>query len=335
LKPHAGLCAGLLVAASLSACVTAPPPPPGLAARVQDLPGWEAEDHAGALAALQGACAGHATGACATIGAAGDLGEGDARRFFETHFRVQPVEGLGRLTAYFTPIYDARSAPSPEFSAPVRPRPAGALAVADRAEIEAAPATDALAWMRPEDLFLLQTQGSGVLAYPDGRRARAVFAGANGRAYVAIAGPMVRMGLLAAGQASADGVRGWLGAHRGAEADAVMRLNPRYVFFRLMPEDGSPVIGAAGAPLAAGRSLALDPSRHAFFDLFWIDADSPRLAGAEASYRRLGLALDRGGAIEGPARADLYLGEGAAAGEEAARTNHVLQLYQLVPAGAP
>jgi membrane-bound lytic murein transglycosylase A len=49
--------------------------------------------------------------------------------------------------------------------------PAGAL---NRAQINALPADDALAWMRPEDLFFLQIQGSGVLVFEDGARAKAV-----------------------------------------------------------------------------------------------------------------------------------------------------------------
>ncbi|MDT9702790.1 MltA domain-containing protein, partial [Streptomyces sp. P17] len=40
-----------------------------------------------------------------------------------------------------------------------------------RAQINALPADDALAWMRPEDLFFLQIQGSGVLVFEDGARA--------------------------------------------------------------------------------------------------------------------------------------------------------------------
>ena len=43
--------------------------------------------------------------------------------------------------------------------------------------------------MRPEDLFFLQMQGSGVLTFPDGGRARAVFAASNGQPFVAIARP--------------------------------------------------------------------------------------------------------------------------------------------------
>jgi membrane-bound lytic murein transglycosylase A len=42
--------------------------------------------------------------------------------------------------------------------------------------------------------------------------------------------------------------------------------------------------------------------------------------------------MDEGGAIRGPARADLYLGEGEAAGDEAARVRHRLKLWRIAPA---
>jgi len=110
-----------------------------------------------------------------------------------------------------------------------------------------------------------------------------------------------------------------------------MRLDPRYVFFRLEPDDGVEPTGAAGAPLIPGRSLAVDPSRHALGGLYWIDATAPSLNGAYPSYRRLALALDTGGAIKGDIRADLYLGKGPLAGAEAGRVRHVLSLYALEP----
>jgi membrane-bound lytic murein transglycosylase A len=303
------------------------------------LPGWSAEDHAAALAAIKTACGSHPNAAhaptCGIVAGQRALGEADARRFLEMHFRPEPVAAAGRLTAYFSPVYEARRSRSGEFDAAVRPPPAPAVDPGTRAEIETDPPVGALAWMRPEDLYFLQTQGSGVLAFPDGARSRAVFAGANGRAYVAIAGPLAAKGLIPASRASASVVHGWLAAHRGAEADAAMRLNPRYVFFRLEPDDGGDPKGAAGAPLIAGRSLAVDPTFHAYYEVFWIDAGEPRIVGARSAYQRLAIALDRGSAITGEARADLYVGQGPAAANEAGNVNHSLRLYRLVPVADP
>jgi membrane-bound lytic murein transglycosylase A len=63
----------------------------------------------------------------------------------------------------------------------------------------------------------------------------------------------------------------------------------------------------------------------------FLDAADPRLSGAPSAYRRIVVALDTGSAIKGPARADLYLGQGADAGLQAGLVRHRLILYRLLP----
>jgi membrane-bound lytic murein transglycosylase A len=299
--------------------------------------------------------------ACRGARAIGPLDREKAERFFEATFRAQPSPGEGVLTAYFAPEYPARGTPDAEFSAPVRSKPADLKVVdaglfdpaqagrpgaafdpgdgnlqpyPDRAAIEATAPARALAWMRPEDLFFLQIQGSGVLTFEDGRRLKAVYAANNGRAYLGIANALRDRGLLTRENTSGEAIRAWLAAHRGPEADEIMRLNPRYAFFSLAPDDGRQPVGAANVPLPPGRAIAVDPAFHAMGELFWLDAEAPILAGAFPAYRRLATALDTGGAIKGEVRADLYLGRGAAAGAEAGRVRHTLRLFRLVPKDA-
>ena len=45
-----------------------------------------------------------------------------------------------------------------------------------------------------------------------------------------------------------------------AEARAVMALNPRYIFFRMDPDDGGQPNGAAAVPLPERRAIAVDPA---------------------------------------------------------------------------
>jgi membrane-bound lytic murein transglycosylase A len=296
------------------------------------LPGWEGEDHAAAYAVVRRACAESrrlaTSRACADAEAHDRLSERAAKAFLERHFRAEPVAAEGLLTAYFAPTYEARDRRDHEFSAPVRPAPTDPGATPDRAGIDRWPTGDALAWMRPEDLFFLQVQGSGTLVFPDGERRRAVFAGSNGLPFIAIARPMIAEGLIAPSQAGQ--LHAWLADHRGRDADAAMALDPRYVFFRLVPDDGGEPRGAADAPLIPGRSLAIDTASHPFFELLWIDAGDPR--GGRPGYRRLAIAHDIGGAIKGPARADLYIGRGSRAGDEAASVRNPLRLHRIVPA---
>jgi membrane-bound lytic murein transglycosylase A len=324
----AGLALTLLAAPVLA--------PSARAAGLADLPGWAQEDHAAAFAAYRSTCGAAAepglARACARARAAGPLDEAAARAFFEASFQPDAAVGEGMLTGYFAPQYPARQRPEAPFTAPLRGKPASPMPVPgpDRAAIEASPARDALAWLRPEDLFFLQVQGSGVLVFPDGRRAKALYAATNGRPYVAIGGPM-RAGGMLAGEVSAPAIHAWLAEHRGPEADAVMRLNPRYVFFRMAPDDGRAPAGAAGLPLPARRALAVDPDFHPLGELLWMDADRPALAGARPRYRGLAVTLDTGSAIKGAVRADLYLGQGEAAGAEAGLARHALRLYRLAP----
>lgn len=345
---------------------TAPQPPSGptlppTAMSFSSLAGWATEDHLAALNAFRTGCGVAKEAAlarvCGLARGAATQDDAGARLFLEANFHPEPVGDEGLLTAYFAPQYEARMSRNAEFTVPVRGVPADLVVLdlgafepsfigkkitghvegpsfvpyPDRAEIEATPTDRPLAWMRPEELFFLQIQGSGVLVLPDGRRVRAVFAGTNGRPFVGIANAMRDKGLLPDNNTSGDAIRAWLASHRGPEADAIMQLNPRYVFFKTAPDDGKEPVGSAGVSLPAGRAIAVDPSRHAYGALYWLDAAAPKLAGAFPVYRRTVVALDTGGAIKGDVRADLYIGSGPAAGAEAGRVRHALRMYRLVP----
>lgn len=340
--------------------------PTPFAMSFSSLAGWAQEDHLAALNAFRAGCVVAKDQAmervCGLARTAPAMDGPAARAFIEANFRIEPVGGDGAgadglLTAYFAPQYEARMSRNTEFSAPMRGLPADLVVLdlgpfepalvgkkitghvegstfvpyPDRAEIEAAPTDKPLAWMRPEELFFLQIQGSGVLVLPDGRQVRAVFAGTNGKPFVGIATAMRDKGLLPDNNTSAETIRTWLAEHRGPEADAIMRLNPRYVFFRTAPEDGKEPAGAAGVALPPGRAIAVDPGQHAYGGFYWLDAAAPKLTGAFPVYRRAVVALDTGGAIKGEVRADLYLGSGARPGVEAGRVRHTLRLYRLTP----
>ena len=342
--------------------VASAPAPPSRTISLAALPGWVEEDHLSALRTFRDSCDRQPalSVVCADARRA-QPGSGEAaRRFLEARLAAEIVDnqpaGPGLLTAYFSPEYAARLTPDAVYSGALRARPSDLLTVdgalldppqpgrragarqvegriaayPPRAEIEAAPG-ETLAWLAPEELFFLQIQGSGTLVFPDGSRRRAVYAGDNGRPFVGIARVMRERGLLADNQTSGDAIRSWLAQHRGPAAQAVMNENPRYVFFALQPDDGREPAGAAGVPLPAGRAIAVDSGRHAYGEFFWIDAQAPALAGAFPAYRRLVVALDTGGAIKGPVRADLYLGRGGAAGAEAGRVRHELRMFRLVP----
>ncbi len=353
----------LCLTLALAACATTPvepplppspaphdPPPPSVGISPATLPGWNDEDHLAAFEAWADGCRVARDAASRTWcdramhlkQTSKPVTPSAARAFLENGFTVVAAETpdgrLGLMTAYFAPEYAARRTPDDEFDMPVLPRPpywTRGDVMAVRADIEAAPREDleaeALAWMRAEDLFFMQIQGSGYLTFEDGSRARAAYAADNGRTFVGIARPMAEQGLLPANGTSGEAIRAWLAAHRGPEARAVMALNPRYIFFAVDPDDGGHPNGAAGIPLTARRSIAVDPAHWRYGDLVWISADGGNLVGARASYQGLVVALDTGSAIRGLVRADFYMGRGAVAGEEAGAVRHPLRMWRLVP----
>jgi len=329
--------------------------------RPYQLPGWKTEDPIAALSALMISCrATKDPDLKALCARAQDLSRADAqtvRVFFEVNFRIEPIKGTGLLTGYYSPEYQARQTADAEFSAPLRARPDDLLILdlagldedpaakrqvgriqqgrfepyPDRSEIERSGLGKPLLWMRPEDLFFLQIQGSGSALLPDGQRYRLVYEASNGRPFVGIAKTLREQGLLPDNGTSAEAIRQWLSANRGVKADQVMQTNPRYVYFSLASDDGTEPLGAAAIALIAGRAVAIDPTQHRYGDLLWIDAGAPVLTGSFPLYQRMVSALDTGGAIKGEVRADLYLGRGEGPGLEAGRIRHNLTLYRLRP----
>lgn len=345
--------------------VPTPPPVEPLPTRpsqsLSALPGWNETDPFIALEAVRGACA-YRQGrqyakVCTELKAQAFEQPDEIKGWLETRFRVQRIEGEGLLTAYFVPEYAATTVPSAEFSQPVRlkpndlvlvdgalmtpPQPAGKRFAArrvgelyvpyyTRAEIEAQPVTGPAYYMRPEDYFFMQIQGSGYLTLDDGTRFMAAYAADNGLPFVGIAKTLTERGLLKKEQTSGENIRQWLAENRGPVAQEVMNQNPRYAFFAIDMTKMEP-LGAAAIPLPAGAAIAVDPSFHSYGDLYWVDADAGTLSGAFPTYRRMVAALDTGGAIRGQIRADLYMGHGDRAGREAGRVKHKLRMWRIVP----
>ncbi|MEI9903867.1 MAG: MltA domain-containing protein [Asticcacaulis sp.] len=316
------------------------PNPVPQAARLSNLPGWQTSDAFIALEALRATCIykhGRQYGdICAAMTGQDFQSPDEIRDFLDSHLQIVAIDGSGTMTGYFVPDYDGSYIQSDEFSQPVRPRPADLVYVAGsqmtpaqttakvaarkvgdtyvpyytRADIEQMPVTTAY-YMRPEDYFYMQLQGSGFLHMPDGKQVYAAYSADNGQPFVGIAKTMVQQGYLTSSQTSGDNIHAWLASHRGPDAQAVMNTDPRYAFFAIQPDQTEPQ-GAAGISLPPGSAIAIDPAFHDLGDLFWLDASvgGNALDNAYPVYDRLVSALDTGGAIKGNIRADLYVGHG-------------------------
>ncbi|KTS25069.1 transglycosylase [Methylobacterium indicum] len=281
--------------------------------------------------------------------------------------RENPAERqAGFLTGYFEPELVGSPVPTPDFTVPALARPDDLVSLEpgetrpgldpslraarrdgeafrpypDRAAIEdgaLGPRTRPLLWLRDAvDLLVLQVQGSGRVRLPDGRSVRLAYDGRNGRPYTSVARLIVTGGHLPLEGLTLERWTGWLRAHPDVARDLIRR-NASYIFFRL--DDGaseSGPRGAAGAPLTAGRSLAVDATLWRYGLPFWLDGSLPEPDGGAAPLRRLVIAQDTGSAILGPARGDLYLGTGARAGAVAGLLRDPTRFVVLLPKpGAP
>ncbi|MGH6931596.1 MAG: murein transglycosylase A [Dongiaceae bacterium] len=280
----------------------------------------------------------------------------NARRYLETWFAIVLVSDAGDadglFTGYFEPELAGARRRSAQFPVPLyRPPPdlvsreangektfgrmvGGALVpYYTRAEIEAGALEGRkleLLWLAdPIDAFFLQVQGSGQVKLPDGSVVRVGYAANNGHSYTAIGRVLVERGELSKEAATMQTVRDWLRAHPDA-APALMRQNPRYIYFREL--EGPGPVGALGVVLTPGRSLAVDPEFMPLGAPVWLDTTFPA-ATPEAGrpLRRLVVAQDKGGAIKGAVRGDIYFGSGERALAYAGLMKQRGRYFLLVP----
>jgi membrane-bound lytic murein transglycosylase A len=357
----------LFLLAAVSACASSTPPgttspaPPAATATATSLqlqpvafaeiPGWPEDDQSAALAAFRLGCgrilAAAPAAALPPAGLAGRAQDwqiacrqaarlpagdnGAARGFFESAFQAYALSdaggGQGFFTGYYLPLVAGSRQPMAGYGTPLYRKPPDPGAYS-RAEIDAGALAGRgleLVWLAsPIDAFFLSVQGSAEVALADGSLMRIGVAATNGRGYVAIGRILIQRGEIPAEQMSLQALRAWLLAHPG-EAQGLMEQNPRYVFFRELP--GAETIGSSGAPLTAGRSLAVDPAFLPLGAPIYIETTD----GRGEALRRLMVAQDTGGAIKGPLRADVYWGGGPESEALAGPMKSPGRLFLLLP----
>jgi len=349
------------------------------------LAGWAADDHALAFATFLSSCRPLVRTVppprearpmyfalkevCRRAVAAGRLGHGPARLFFERNFRPLRIARLGDnagfLTGYYEPIVDGSRFPTPIFKVPIYRRPPDLVPPAnatgpgfpnrgqsmrrtssgdlvpyyDRGEILDG-ALDGqhleICWIKDQtDALVIQIQGSARVRLEDGLMLRINYDSHNGYPYVAVGRVLIERNIIPREQMSLERIREWMRLNL-PEAEDVRRQNRSFVFFRIvgLGDDREPA-GAQGVPLTPGRSIAVDNALHVYGTPFFIRAGlslatEKRSAGG-AGFDRLMIAQDTGSAIVGPARADIYWGAGDEAGRIAGRIRDPGTFAMLVP----
>jgi membrane-bound lytic murein transglycosylase A len=166
----------------------------------------------------------------------------------------------------------------------------------------------------------------------DGHVLRLNYAAGNGHPYTAVGRFLVDRGIVSKEEISMQKIRDYMEAYP-EEGKALRRENKSYVFFRETDlSEYEEAIGAQGLPLTASRSIAVDRRLHTYGMPVFIDVTLPiRSEKPDTRFARLMIAQDTGGAIVGPARADIYLGAGEEAARAAGRFKHYGDFVMLVP----
>ena len=259
-----------------------------------------------------------------------------ARKFFEDNFRPLVVQAKGNFTGYFEPEMRGSRAPSRLFTVPVYRRPPDLTdkPYYTRAEIELGALKGKgleIAWVQdPIAFYEVQVQGSGRIHLAEGGTLSIGFDGSNNRPYTALAGVLAEMGVMKREDATWPAIREWLKRHP-QQAREVMRKNERFIFFK--DTRSAAATGSEGVPLTAQRSMAVDLGFTPYGTPVWIDAARPVAGkpGQTEIYRRLMIAQDTGTAITGPARGDVFFGNGPRASDWAGRMVSGGRAIVLVP----
>lgn len=188
-----------------------------------------------------------------------------------------------------------------------------------------------LVWVAdPAELFSLQIQGSGKIKLVDGTLLTVGYAQTNGRPFRSITKFMLESGKIKSSEASYRYL--FLKGRSEQEIYDILSYNERYTFFRFLNKEP---VGSLGEPVTPDRSIATDPDFFpegalAFIRLRKPVFDTEGNVKERINFSRFVLNQDKGSAIEGPGRVDLFCGFGESAEYTAGTLKEKGELYLLI-----
>lgn len=189
-----------------------------------------------------------------------------------------------------------------------------------------------LAWLKSRvDRFFLEIQGSGRVILDSKKELRLHYARSNGNAYQSIGRYLIGKDEILKKDMSMQAIRKWLELNPD-RMDEVLHYNESFVFFQT--EDGGPY-GSLGVEVTPFRSIATDRSLFPKGALCFMQSRLPDSENFNSlkEWEKASLFVlnqDTGGAINGPARADLFCGNGEYATFTAGHMNQYGKLFFLV-----
>ena len=285
----------------------------------------------------------------------------DSKKFFTTNFTpyklISPKgDDKGLITGYYEPLLYGNRFKTPKYKYPVYATPSDLLVV-DLASvypslegktvrgklvdgtIKPYPTREEIESMNPQksrvlkpicyvddkiDLFFLQVQGSGRVQLPNGRFINLAYGGQNGRKYHSIGKELIKRGYIKKEDISLQSIKKWA-KKNPALVDEILNTNQSYVFFQQSEKTAT---GSLGVELVANRNIAVDTRYIPLGYPVFLETTNPI---TDKPYEQLMIAADRGGAIKGTIRADIFFGYGLEAKKLAGNMKQQGTMYILLP----
>jgi len=188
-----------------------------------------------------------------------------------------------------------------------------------------------LVWVAdPVDLFSLHIQGSGKIRLENGDLLTVGYAHTNGRPFRSVSKFMLENGKIQSNEVTYR--HPFLRGKSDQEIYDALSYNERYTFFRFLDQEP---LGSLGEPVTPGRSIATDPDFFpegalAFIRLRKPVFDEEGKMKERIDFSRFVLSQDKGAAIKGPGRVDLFCGFGENAEFTAGTLKEKGELYLLL-----
>ncbi len=254
-------------------------------------------------------------------------------------------QGTVEFTGYFVPTYRASRVPNAEYRYPLYRKPRNfdnwPKPHPTRVQLEGKDglqgnktvlASHELVWLSDRlEAYLVQVQGSARLQLTDGSQMIINFGGSTNYPYTSIGKELVKDGIFPLEELTLPRLIAYFESHPQA-LDKYISRNHRFIFFY---ETGNkPPNGSLNVPVTAERSIATDKSIMPPGALALIQAPIPQVSSTgilETSLvTRYVLDQDKGSAIKGAGRVDIFLGSGELAGDRAGLLNGSGKLYYLL-----
>ena len=182
------------------------------------------------------------------------------------------------------------------------------------------------------DLFSLHIQGSGKIRLEDGRLLTVSSSQNNGWPYRSMPESLLKEIRRDKGNASYAAMKAWLKSKSDSERNQILSYYDRYIFFRFVDKEP---IGGLGQPVTPDRTIATDPDYFPSGALAFIRLSKPVLdendhVVSRIEFSRFVLNQDKGSAIKGSGRVDLFCGFGPHAQATAGSLKEKGELYFLL-----